>query len=328
MPGSDPMQAEADTTATTDADRSRLVRSASTASVAVAALLVGLKTWAWFDTGSVSLLSSLADSLLDVAASLLTFWAVRFSLSPPDAEHRFGHGKSEGLAALLQALVIGGSGVFVCVQAVDRLIRPAPIQSPAVGIGVVLVATVLSLALVAYQRWVTKRTGSVAIEGDSLHYGSDVAVNLSVAAAIFLVTVTGWNAIDPLTGLAVALWIFYSSWQLGGRALDILLDREIPDADRDRIRAIALAHPDVLGVHDLRTRHGGANFIVQFHLDLERDTSLVRAHEIQDEIEDRIRAEYHGCEIIIHADPCGIDERRDRFEEGAAASLSAADTGT
>jgi ferrous-iron efflux pump FieF len=327
MPGSDLMQAEADTTPTTDADRGRLVRSASTASVAVAALLVGLKTWAWLDTGSVSLLSSLADSLLDVAASLLTFWAVRFSLSPPDAEHRFGHGKSEGLAALLQALVIGGSGLFVCVQAVDRLIRPVPIQSPAIGIGVVLVATVLSLALVAYQRWVTKRTGSVAIEGDSLHYGSDVAVNLSVAAAIFLVTVTGWNAIDPLTGLAVALWIFYSSWQLGGRALDILLDREIPDADRDRIRAIALDHPDVIGVHDLRTRHGGANFIVQFHLDLERDTSLVRAHEIQDEVEDRIRAEYHGCEIIIHVDPCGIDERRDRFEEEAKGRSSAASTG-
>lgn len=328
MPGSDPMQAEAATRATSDADRSRLVRSASTASVAVAALLVGLKTWAWFNTGSVSLLSSLADSLLDVAASLLTFWAVRFSLSPPDAEHRFGHGKSEGLAALLQALVIGGSGVFVCVQAIDRLIRPAPIQSPAVGIGVVLVATVLSLALVAYQRWVAKRTGSVAIEGDSLHYGSDIAVNLSVAAAIALVTVTGWNAIDPLTGLAVALWIFYSSWQLGGRALDILLDREIPDADRDRIRAIALGHPDVLGVHDLRTRHGGANFIVQFHLDLERDTTLVRAHEIQDEIEDRIRAEYRGCEIIIHADPCGIAERRDSFEQAAKAPLRAADTGT
>jgi ferrous-iron efflux pump FieF len=327
MPGSDPMQAEAATAATTDAERSRLVRSASTASVAVAGLLVGLKTWAWFDTGSVSLLSSLADSMLDVAASLLTFWAVRFSLSPPDAEHRFGHGKSEGLAALLQALVIGGSGVFVCFQAIDRLIHPAPIQSPAVGIGVVLVATVLSLALVAYQRWVARRTGSVAIEGDSLHYGSDIAVNLSVAAAIALVTVTGWNAIDPLTGLAVALWIFYSSWQLGGRALDILLDREIPDSDRDRIRAIALGHPDVLGVHDLRTRHGGANFIVQFHLDLERDTTLVRAHEIQDEIEDRIRAEYRGCEIIIHADPCGIAERRDSFEPGVTAPLRAADTG-
>jgi len=314
------MQAETASTATTDADRSRLVRSASTASVAVATLLVGLKTWAWFDTGSVSLLSSLADSLLDVAASLLTFWAVRFSLSPPDAEHRFGHGKSEGLAALLQALVIGGSGVFVCFQAIDRLLRPVPIQSPAVGIGVVLVATVLSLALVAYQRWVARRTGSVAIEGDSLHYGSDIAVNLSVAAAIALVTVTGWNAIDPLTGLAVAVWIFFSSWQLGGRALDILLDREIPDGDRDRIRTIALGHPDVRGVHDLRTRHGGANFIVQFHLDLERDTTLLRAHEIQDEIEDRIRAEYRGCEIIIHADPWGIDERRDSFEQGATAS--------
>jgi len=302
----------------TAAEHSRLVRSASTASVVVAALLVGLKTWAWLGTGSVSLLSSLADSLLDVAASLLTFWAVRFSLSPADAEHRFGHGKSEGLAALMQALVISGSGVFVCVQAVDRLLHPRPIQSPAIGISVVLVATVFSLALVVYQRWVARRTGSVAIEGDSLHYGSDIAVNLGVAAAIAAVTITGINAIDPLVGLAVAAWILYNSWQLAGRALDILLDREIPDADRDRIRAIALGHPEVLGLHDLRTRHGGANFIVQFHLDLERNVSLLRAHIIQDEVEDRIRREYRGCEIIIHADPCGIDEPRDSFEPVAS----------
>jgi ferrous-iron efflux pump FieF len=308
------MQAEPLSTA----ERSRLVRSASTASVVVAALLVALKTWAWLGTGSVSLLSSLADSLLDVAASLLTFWAVRFSLSPADAEHRFGHGKSEGLAALMQALVISGSGVFVCVQAVDRLLHPRPIESPAIGISVVLVATVFSLALVAYQRWVARRTGSMAIEGDSLHYGSDIAVNLGVAAAIALVTITGINAIDPLTGLAVAGWILYNSWQLAGRALDILLDREIPDADRDRIRAIALGHPEVFGVHDLRTRHGGANFIVQFHLDLERNVSLMRAHVIQDEVEERIRREYQGCEIIIHADPCGIDEPRDSFEPAPA----------
>jgi ferrous-iron efflux pump FieF len=311
----------------TPAEHSRLVRSASTASVVVAALLVGLKTWAWLGTGSVSLLSSLADSLLDVAASLLTFWAVRFSLSPADAEHRFGHGKSEGLAALLQALVISGSGVFVCWQAIDRLLHPLQIQSPAIGIGVVLVATVVSLALVAYQRWVARRTGSLAIEGDSLHYGSDIAVNLSVAAAIALVTVTGINAIDPLTGLAVAAWILYSSWRLAGRALDILLDREIPDTDRDRIRAIALGHPDVLGLHDLRTRHGGANFIVQFHLDLERNVTLLRAHKIQDEVEDLIRREFRGCEIIIHADPCGIDEPRDSFERTAPARLGHAGQG-
>lgn len=297
-----------------DRERARLLRAASTASVLVAMTLAALKFWAWQDTGSVSLLGSLADSLLDLAASLLTFWAVRFSLSPADAEHRFGHGKSEGLAALLQALVIGGSGAFVCVEAVRRLVTPQPIESPEVGIAVVLFASALSLALVAFQRYVTRRTGSVAIDGDSLHYGSDIVVNLAVAAAIGIATVTGWNMVDPLTGLAVAAWIFYSSWGLAGRALDILLDREIPDADRERIRGIALGHPEVLGLHDLRTRHGGANFIVQFHLDLDPAVSLLRAHRIQDEVEDLIRATYPGCEIIIHADPKGVDERRDSFE--------------
>lgn len=305
-----------------DRERGRLLRAASTASVLVAVTLAVLKFWAWQDTGSVSLLGSLADSLLDLAASLLTFWAVRFSLSPADAEHRFGHGKSEGLAALLQALVIGGSGVFVCVEAVRRLVTPQPIASPEVGIAVVLFASALSVGLVAFQRHVTRRTGSVAIEGDSLHYGSDIAVNLAVAAAIGITMATGWTAVDPLTGLAVAAWILYSSWGLAGRALDILLDREIPDADRERIRGIALGHPEVLGLHDLRTRHGGANFIVQFHLDLDPGVSLLRAHTIQDEVEDLIRAAYPGCEIIIHADPKGVDERRDSFEPAAAADAA------
>ncbi len=314
----------ADPTRTVDAhERGRLLRAASTASVLVAVTLASLKFWAWQGTGSVSLLGSLADSLLDLAASLLTFWAVRFSLSPADAEHRFGHGKSEGLAALLQAVVIGGSGAFVCIEAVRRLLTPQPIASPEIGIAVVLVASVLSVALVAFQRYVTRRTGSVAIEGDSLHYGSDIAVNLAVAVAIGVATATGWTAVDPLTGLAVAAWILFSSWGLAGRALDILLDREIPDADRNRIRAIALGHPEVLGLHDLRTRHGGANFIVQFHLDLDPAVSLLRAHKIQDEVEDLIRATYPGCEIIIHADPKGVDERRDSFEPPAPAADAA-----
>jgi ferrous-iron efflux pump FieF len=305
-------------TSITPAERRRLLSAASGASVLVALSLVALKTWAWLTTGSVALLGALVDSLLDVAASLLTFWAVRFSLSPADAEHRFGHGKSEGLASLLQAGVISTSGLYVCLEALRRFSEPAAITAPAIGIGVSLVATVLSVALVLFQRWVVRRTGSIAIEGDSLHYGSDVAVNLGVAIAIGTVALTGWNAVDPAIGLLVAGWILWNSWRLASRSLDILLDREIPDTDRDRIATIALGHPEVLGLHDLRTRHGGSNFIVQFHLDLDPAISLKSAHDIEDQVEDLIRAEYPGCEIIIHADPRGVTERRDSFDAAAA----------
>lgn len=272
------------------------------------------KTWAWLATGSVSMLSSLADSVLDTLASALTFWAVRYSLSPADPEHRFGHGKSEGLAALVQGLIITASGVFVCREAIGRLVDPRPIEQPEAGLLVIIGATLATVLLVGYQRYVSRRTGSVAIGADAMHYTADILVNLSVGAAVILTAWTGWQAMDPLVGLGVAGYILYGAFGMIAQSLDILLDREIPVDDRKRVKEIALAHPDVLGLHDMRTRHGGAHYIVQFHLDLPHDISLWRSHEILDEVEDRIREEYPACEIIIHADPQGIREMKDSFE--------------
>jgi ferrous-iron efflux pump FieF len=295
--------------------RARLIKAATYASVTVAVFLVVIKTWAWRETDSVSLLSSLADSLLDVLASLLTFWAVRFSLSPADAEHRFGHGKSEGLAALFQSVIIMGSGGYVCFEAVRRILVPEPVSEPATGIAVILASLAATLALVLFQRHVSRKTGSVAIEADALHYRTDLAVNLSVLAALALTAWTGVQVLDPLVGLGVAAYILWSAVGIAGQSLDILLDREIPNADRDRIRALALEHPAVLGFHDMRTRHGGSNYIVQFHLELDPAINLTRAHVILDEVEERIRANYPGCEIIIHPDPLGFAEERDEFSD-------------
>ena len=233
-------------------------------------LLVLIKAWAWLATDSVSMLSSLADSLLDVLASGLTFWAVRFSLSPADAEHRFGHGKSEGLAALIQGLIVAGSGIFVCREAVQRLMHPRLIEQPGIGLLVTGVAIVATLLLVAFQRYVSRETRSVAIAADAMHYSSDLLVNVSVGVAVILSAWSGWQAMDPLVGLGVAAYILSGAMRIASRALDILLDREIPDDDRLQVMKIALGHPDVLGLHDMRTRHGGSHYIFQFHLDLPR----------------------------------------------------------
>jgi ferrous-iron efflux pump FieF len=298
--------------------RASLMRSATYASVTVAMTLVAAKTWAWYATGSVAMLSSLADSLLDTLASLLTFAAVRYSLSPADPEHRFGHGKSEGLAALAQGLVICGSGIFVCSEAIGRILHPQPIVRPEVGLLVIIGATLATVLLVGFQRHVAKRTGSVAINADAMHYTADILINLSVGAAVILTAWTGWAMMDPLVAIGVAIYILYGALRIVAESLDILLDREIPREDRQRIRKIAVSHPDVLGLHDLRTRHGGSHYIVQFHLDLPRDISLWRSHEILDEVEDRIRDAFPDCEIIIHADPLGIREARDSFEAPAA----------
>jgi ferrous-iron efflux pump FieF len=300
--------------------RATLLRSATYASVGVAVCLVLVKTWAWRATDSVSILSSLADSFLDVLASLLTFWAVRYSLRPPDHEHRFGHGKAEGLAALLQALIISGSGVFVGSEAVNRLISPTPIEQPLTGIAVIVASTIITLALVYWQRYVSRETGSVAIAADAMHYKTDLALNLGVVAGVAMAAYTGQRWVDPLVGLAVAVFLVQGAWRIAAKSLDILLDREIPSVDRDRIRDLATQHAKVLGFHDLRTRHGGSGYIVQFHLELEPRTSLVETHRILDEVEDWIEKAYPGCEIIIHPDPLGFEERRDHFENADEAT--------
>ncbi len=298
-----------------DSRRARLMRSATWASVGVAVALVIAKTWAWRATDSVSVLSSLADSFLDILASLLTFWAVRFSLSPADVEHRFGHGKSEGLAALLQSVIITGSGLFVGVQAVQRLVSPAPLERPVAGMAVIVASTLVTLVLLAWQRYVTRETGSMAIAADALHYRTDLFVNLSVVAAVAVAGFTGLAWVDPAVGMAVAVYLAWGALGIAAKSLDILLDREIPENDRQRIRELAARHPKVLGFHDLRTRHGGSGYIVQFHLELDAGTSLVDTHRILDEVEAWIDAAYPGCEIIIHPDPLGFAERRDRFED-------------
>jgi ferrous-iron efflux pump FieF len=295
------------------ARRTLLIKSASYASVGVALSLVLLKAWGWQETASVSLLSSLADSVLDVLASAITFWAVRYSLSPADAEHRFGHGKSEGLAALLQALIITGSGLYVFYEAISRILSPQEITAPVIGLGVIAIATVATGLLVWLQHYVGKVTGSVAIKADAIHYQSDLIINLGVGLAIVLTSWTGLTLIDPLVGMIIAVVVLKSAFSIANHSLKILLDHEIPTVDRRAIKQIALAHPDVRGLHDMRTRFGGSHYIVQFHLEMDPDITLRKSHDILDAVEAQLIQHYPECELLIHADPLGLPEQRDSF---------------
>lgn len=292
----------------------RLQRSASYASLSVAATLICVKIWAWLDTGSISILSSLVDSFLDLLASGITVVAVYYSLQPADSEHRFGHGKSEGLAALLQSIIVTVSAIYVFKEAVERLLNPQSVQNPTVGVAVMAVSILLTLLLLSYQKYVAKATGSVAIAADSVHYRADLLVNLGVATAVVLAGWTRWSLVDPLVGISIAGYILWSTFSIAKQALDVLLDRELPDPERERICSTAMAHPDVLGFHDLRTRSGGSKYFIQFHLELAPETTLLNSHKIMDEVEDRIREIYPRCEIIVHADPVGFEEMRDSFD--------------
>lgn len=291
----------------------RLIRSAGVASVCVALLLIILKVYAWFATGSIAMLSSLADSVLDLLASSMTLFAVRYALEPADREHRFGHGKLEAVAGLAQALIILVSAGYVAVQAVLRLLTPTAVTAPGIGSGVMLVSLGLTILLVLYQNFVVHRTGSIAIGADELHYRGDVLTNLAVLVAIGASTWLGWHRADPILGLVVVAVILASVRAIVLRSLDILLDRELPAQDRGEIIEIAMAHEEVLGVHDLRTRTSGTHEFIQFHLELRPQLTLVRAHEITDQVEAAVNARFPRAELIIHADPYGIDEPQDEF---------------
>ena len=285
------------------------MKRATYASVTVAAILIAVKLWAWLISDSISLLSSLIDSLLDLGASAVNLLAVHHAVQPADREHRFGHGKAESLAGLGQAMFISGSVVFLSLQAIERLFHPHPIQRVDIGIGVILFSLVLTGGLIAYQRHVVRRTGSLAISADFLHYQSDILLNISVLAGLFLSFYMGWLIADPLFALIVAAIIGYSAWQIVGSAINVLMDRELPDADRQRIRAIAMAHAGVETVHDLRTRSSGPSVFIQLHLEMDGDMLLRDAHRIGDEVMAEIEAAFPHAEVLVHQDPAG--------EEGA-----------
>lgn len=292
----------------------RLMRLATYASVTVASVLIAAKLFAFAVTGSLALLSSLVDSLLDGVASVINLLAVRHALVPPDAEHRFGHGKAESLAALGQAALIAGSAVFLIWESIARLLRPVPVEAGSLGIVVMVLSMVLTGVLVLFQRHVVRRTGSLAVAADSLHYRSDFLMNAAVIAALAIAFYGGYGLADPLFAIAIAFYILYSAVEILRGALDQLMDRELPEANRDLVRDIALRHTEVRALHDLRTRVSGTRTFIQLHLELDGGMSLYRAHVIADTVEAEISQAFPGAEVIIHQDPAGVEDDLSELE--------------
>ena len=288
----------------------RLMRLATYASVATAGMLVAVKVAAFAATDSVSILSSLIDSLLDASASLVTLFAVRHALSPPDREHRFGHGKAEPLAALGQAAFIAGSSIFLLIEAGRRLFDPKPVANGDAGIIVMVFAIIATLALTRFQAYVVKRTDSLAIRSDALHYAGDLLANGGVIIALILSTRLGWTIADPLIAIAIAGFIIFSAVQIARGAFDMLMDRELPEADRRRILDIAGTHPEVRAVHDLRTRMSGPSLFIQLHIEMDGSLNLYRAHVIADTVEAELHTAFPGAEVLIHQDPYGVEEQQ------------------
>lgn len=282
----------------------RLLRQATYASVLVAVSLIALKTLAWLMSGSVSLLGSLIDSVMDAGASLINLFAVRYALTPADRSHRFGHGKAEALAALAQSVFITASALLVLWQGVERLRSPAPLEAAWYGVAVMLISIIVTLLLLRFQSHVIRQTGSTAIRADSLHYRSDLLLNAAVIVALLLAWY-GISRTDALFGIGIALYIGYGAQQIGRDAVRILMDHELPDEVRQEALRLARAVPGVVDAHDLRTRQSGQQWFMQLHLELPGDLPLDEAHKLGDQARDAIQQRFPQAEVLVHKDPTG-----------------------
>ena len=302
--------------------RATLTTRAALASIAVAVFLVLLKSYAAWHTGSVAMLGSLADTALDLIASIVTLVGVRFAAMPADDDHRFGHGKAEALAALAQVVLISISALGIAWRAIDRLGSNAQTEGLELGMGVSMVAIGATFALLAYQRHVIKRTGSVAIETDHVHYQSDLLLNLAVIIALVLDQMLGWRMADPLFGIVIAAWLMFGAWRAASRSIDQLMDKEWPAAKRHAFLAAAADYPELAGLHDCRTRTSGAHDFVQFHVWVPGGWTVRQAHERMDKVEEALQARFPGTEILIHLDPEGHTDRETMLPSAITESRS------
>jgi len=288
------------------AKNSALIHIATYASVIVATILVIAKLIAWKVTHSLSLQASLVDSFLDALASLVNFYAVRHALRPADKEHRFGHGKAESLAGLVQSGFIAASAIWLIVEGFHRFFVPEPLQAHSVGVNVMIFSIIITTLLIIFQTYVIKNTRSLVISADSLHYRADLLTNLAVLISLKVSVIYNLHFLDIGVGLCIAFYILQSSWSVGRESVNILMDRELSDEARTHILNIAMDHPRVLGVHELRTRSAGLQSFIQMHLDIAAQLSFQDAHNVSLEVSQAIGREFPQCEILIHIDPVEV----------------------
>lgn len=287
----------------------KATRNVALLSVATASVLIVVKAIAWRTSDSVAILASLSDSCLDLIASLVTLFAVRYAQAPPDAEHRFGHGKAEAFSSLMQGGLVFASGALIGREAFEALLNPRPVAHGLAGVVVMLISIALTLALITAQSRVLRATGSIAISGDRAHYAADLGSNAVALVGVGAAAWLGLSWVDAAAGLLVALWLIWGAIGVFREASGQLMDHELPEEDRAKILELATADPRILGVHQLRTRASGPYIHMQMHADLAADISLAEAHTIMVEAETRLLAAFPSADILIHPDPRGRAEK-------------------
>jgi ferrous-iron efflux pump FieF len=303
-------------------ERTKLVSRAAVASITLALFLLMTKGWAAAETGSTAMLASLADTALDLIASLAAFAGIRIAALPADHDHRFGHGKAEALVALAQVVLITVSAIGIGWRAVHRMMEGSVTTDLELGIGVSLLAILCTASLLAYQRRVIARTGSVAIRTDSIHYQSDMLLNSAVIAALLLDQVAGIRGADAGLGILIAAWLLFNAIRASTHAVDQLMDKEWPDDLRLRFLRAAADYPELAGLHDLRTRSSGTHHFAQFHVWVPADWTVREAHDRMDLVEAQLQRRFPGTEFLIHLDPEGHIDRETLLPSSITESAS------
>lgn len=288
----------------------RLKKWAAVASLSVATVLITIKLFAFLVTDSVSLLTSLMDSTFDAFASAVAMFSIIHAMTPADEEHRYGHGKLEALAGIAQSLFIFGSAAYVLMESLHRFIHPKKVESPETGIVIVAISLALTGGLVLFQKFVIRRTQSIAISADHLHYKGDLFMNLGVFTALALSHYSPWPYFDPVFGGGIALLLLFGARDIARQSIDVLMDKELSEEDRKRIETLVRAHPAVVDIHDLRTRHSGQHAFIEFHLEMDGAMTLAKAHDVTEEIEKIIYDAFPKSEVLIHQEPAGLDDHR------------------
>jgi ferrous-iron efflux pump FieF len=275
------------------------VASGTAASLALAKLVISVLT------GSLAVLASAVDSLMDVACSGLNAYFLRLAGDPPDREHAYGHGKAEALSGVVQALIIAMGGVWLVVRSVSRVFAPEPVANPEAGVVVSGIALAVSLMLVVFLRREARATRSIALEADAFHYVTDIATNIVAGVALVGYRIFGWRRLDPLASLAIAVYIIWAAIGIFRDAADELLDRGLPRETEDAVKSLlgSLA-PEVRGFKAFRSRRAGGTHFFEFVLLVDRAASFERSHELAERAAALLR-QRHGddTQVMVHTDP-------------------------
>lgn len=283
----------------------RLKSSAARLSIIAAGFLIILKAVTGYLTGSISVWASLLDSAMDIFASTINFFAVRAAARPPDDDHLYGHGKVESLAGLFQSAVITASAAFLIREALHRIFTPHPTGMEWLGVGTMLVASLVSVALVARLRSVARKTDSPALSADAVHYATDVYTNGAALIALAVVALTGWLLVDPLISLTISAFILWSAFDVARDSVNVLMDKRLPEEIDEMVATVVSRYhgEGVLGFHDLRTRRSGSHKFIDLHLDVNNELSFQGAHDLSVRVLRALEAEIPRSRVQIHCDP-------------------------